>query len=85
MFTKTEVISYCLLCGKEEIIYLEGNEIPSELKDKKVDFYSYMWASDECDFAYDLALEKWNNRLKYFINNCLDKNRNFIVTENCKK
>lgn len=85
IFTKTEVISYCPLCGKEEIIYLEGKEIQSELKGKKIHSYSYMGASEECDFAYSSALEKWDNRLKYFINNSLDKNRNFIITATCKK
>lgn len=83
--TKTELIRYCPICRKEEIIYLVGKEVNKELKDDLIDSHSYMCASEECDFAYEFAEKKWNNRVKSFIETYLDASRNFSVNAVCKQ
>lgn len=85
IFTKTEVIEYCPMCGNKEIIYLSGREIPEELKKELIQVYSYMWADEECDIAYDCALEKLQKKVDCFREKCLDPNGNFTVTAKCKK
>ncbi|MFR1380703.1 MAG: hypothetical protein ACLSTJ_17310 [Clostridium neonatale] len=85
MFTKIEVIEYCPICGKEEIIYLLGRERPEELKNELIEVYSYMWPNEECEYAYDSALNRWKQRLSFFIEKCLDENGNFTVTTKCRK
>lgn len=83
-FLKTEVYEYCPVCKKESIIYLKGKETPNELSGEIIDTYSYMYASEEIDIAYDFALKKWEKRVKYFVDNYLDNNGNFTVTSTCK-
>lgn len=85
IFTKTEVIEYCPICGNKEIIYLSGREVPEELKKKIIEVYSYMWENEECAAAYDYALEKLEGRINFFREKYLDKYGNFTVTAKCKK
>lgn len=85
IFTKTEVIEFCPICGNKEIIYLSGREVPEELKRDQIEIYSYMWPSEECDVAYDSAIEKIEKRIVFFREKYLDQYGNFTVTARCKK
>lgn len=85
IFTKTEVIEYCPICGNKEIIYLSGREIPEELKNDLIERYSYMSASEECEYAYDSALSEWKQTVSFFREKYLDQYGNFTVTARCKR
>lgn len=85
IFTKTEVIEYCPMCGNKEIVYLVGKEVPEELMRNLILEHSYMWENEECAYAYDSALSKWKQRLSFFREKYLDQHRNFTVAAKCKK
>lgn len=85
IFTKTEVIEYCPMCGNNEIIYLSGKEVPEELIKNPIQVHSYKWENEECEYAYDSALNKWKQRLSFFREKCIDQHGNFTVSAKCKK
>lgn len=85
IFTKTEVIEYCPMCGNKEIVYLPGKEEPEELIKNIILEHSYMWENEECVYAHDSALNKWKQRLDFFREKCLDQYGNFTATAKCKR